>query len=841
METLNLGCGFLLYLHNPSATIFVSNLSYSTTQAALQEAFSDIAPVKTCFIVHEKSAHGDDPTSASSAAKGPSKGVGYVTFAIREDAEGVVERFGAEKGEEMKIDGRAVRVKWADRKPTKGAPAESKPPTSKPKPERRKSTASTAPPKINDPDAIRTLLISNLPSEGLTNGALWKKIRKYDGAQKVVWPVEEDASIAHAIFDTPAHAAAAQSRLHAHVYKGVTLSVVLKKRSDSLFKAKKSMPSGADSNAGSATKLKPSRAGRVIVRNIPWGVTEDDLRAVFTPYGPIHSVTIPTMPSLSTTSQQAPRQRGFAFVWFLSQPDASRAITGANESGQNANASGARTIAVDWALSKEKWKEAVEKMEVDGEEQEEQNVDAAAVDDEDDWTDEEGASSSEGAGSDDGEDANSDESMDVDEDEEAHPPQPEEGSTLFVRNVPFEATDDDLKTLFRAFGTVRYARITMDADTGRSRGTGFVSFWDVDDAKTCIEEAERMRSDMDPEINAKKNPFTLLTVDPSSSRAARLVLHGRTLDVTVAVSRDRAEKLRETGERAREKQDTRNLYLMREGVIFPSSPAASSLTQAELQRRQDSFQARRTLLRTNPSLFISKTRLSVRNLPLWVSERGLKRLAVHAVRAFEEEVKAGTRAGLSEDELEDLGAEPAEREDDKPGKTKGKKKFTGRSTGVKQTKIIRVADRVDQLTGKGRSKGYGFIEMTTHADALRVLRWANNNREAHRMLWTLWRDEELPDLARSAKEQLDGLQSGKLNSRVSELSSGGGGEGSVKDGRTLHIEFSVENVTVIKRRRDKETSIRERDASGDKPSAKDKGKARSKVRVGCFVPGQPVL
>lgn len=66
-------------------------------------------------------------------------------------------------------------------------------------------------------------------------------------------------------------------------------------------------------------------------------------------------------------------------------------------------------------------------------------------------------------------------------------------------------------------------------------------------------------------MNAKKNPFTLLAVDPSSSRAARFVLHGRTLDVTVAVSRGKAEELRETGERAREKKDKRNLYLMREG------------------------------------------------------------------------------------------------------------------------------------------------------------------------------------------------------------------------------------------------------------------------------------
>lgn len=63
------------------------------------------------------------------------------------------------------------------------------------------------------------------------------------------------------------------------------------------------------------------------------------------------------------------------------------------------------------------------------------------------------------------------------------------------------------------------------------------------------------------------NPFSmsLLTPDPSASLAKRLVLHGRTLSVARAVTRDEADRLREEGERSREKQDKRNLYLMREG------------------------------------------------------------------------------------------------------------------------------------------------------------------------------------------------------------------------------------------------------------------------------------
>lgn len=50
------------------------------------------------------------------------------------------------------------------------------------------------------------------------------------------------------------------------------------------------------------------------------------------------------------------------------------------------------------------------------------------------------------------------------------------------------------------FGPIRYARVTMDPDTGRSRGTGFVSFWRLEDASKCLEEAERMKSDLDPEV-----------------------------------------------------------------------------------------------------------------------------------------------------------------------------------------------------------------------------------------------------------------------------------------------------------------------------------------------------
>lgn len=70
------------------------------------------------------------------------------------------------------------------------------------------------------------------------------------------------------------------------------------------------------------------------------------------------------------------------------------------------------------------------------------------------------------------------------------------------------------------------------------------------------------------QLGEKKNPFALpsvLQADPSASLASRLVLHGRTLAVSRAVTREVAGNLSEDAQRAREKGDKRNTYLMREG------------------------------------------------------------------------------------------------------------------------------------------------------------------------------------------------------------------------------------------------------------------------------------
>lgn len=52
--------------------------------------------------------------------------------------------------------------------------------------------------------------------------------------------------------------------------------------------------------------------------------------------------------------------------------------------------------------------------------------------------------------------------------------------SIYVGNLPFSTTEDELRELFADFGTVHEARLMMDRDTGRPRGFGFVQMEDAD-------------------------------------------------------------------------------------------------------------------------------------------------------------------------------------------------------------------------------------------------------------------------------------------------------------------------------------------------------------------------
>jgi RNA recognition motif-containing protein len=57
---------------------------------------------------------------------------------------------------------------------------------------------------------------------------------------------------------------------------------------------------------------------------------------------------------------------------------------------------------------------------------------------------------------------------------------------IYVGNLAYSITDDDLREAFAAFGEVERASVIMDRDTGRSKGFGFVEMPDNSQAEAAI-------------------------------------------------------------------------------------------------------------------------------------------------------------------------------------------------------------------------------------------------------------------------------------------------------------------------------------------------------------------
>jgi RNA recognition motif-containing protein len=81
---------------------------------------------------------------------------------------------------------------------------------------------------------------------------------------------------------------------------------------------------------------------------------------------------------------------------------------------------------------------------------------------------------------------------------------------IYVGNLPFDTSEDDLRDLFGAHGDVDRVSIIMDRDTGRSRGFGFVEMRDDEAGRGAIEA-----------LNGSEMGGRTLTVNEAKPRAPR--------------------------------------------------------------------------------------------------------------------------------------------------------------------------------------------------------------------------------------------------------------------------------------------------------------------------------
>ncbi|KAK2594431.1 RNA recognition motif-containing protein [Conoideocrella luteorostrata] len=491
---------------------------------------------------------------------------------------------------------------------------------------------------------------------------------------------------------------------------------------------------------------------KLIVRNLPWSVkTSEQLSHIFKSYGKVKFADLP---------QSKGKLRGFGFVTIRGKQNAEKALVGVN--GKEIDG---RTLAVDWAVDKTTWEQQQEKEQGSGEHEESLNGDDS----------EKKAANSDDASSDGDKNppAEQDDELNADlenfmkshmqnmEDEDEQEGEDEDdeterevikqmssnktadnSSTIFIRNLPFTTTDVQLKGFFSHFGGVRYARVVIDKITEKPAGTGFVCFAREFDAKTCIKEAPRQNP---PAIGLKSS----LLMDENADPTGKYTLGGRLLQVAQAVNKTEAASLADNSLAKRREKDKRKLYLLSEGAIGHGSPLFNLLSPPEIQMRHASAAQRKKLIQSNPSLHVSLTRLALRNIPRNIGSKELKELARKAVVGFATDVKEGLRQPLSKEENARDGKNAKELERQRKLRKKGI---------VRQAKVVfesNQGSKVDEKSGAGKSRGYGFIEYTSHHWALMGLRYLNGH--------------QLQD------------ESGRK--------------------QRLVVEFSIENVNVVQRRR----------------------------------------
>ncbi len=75
---------------------------------------------------------------------------------------------------------------------------------------------------------------------------------------------------------------------------------------------------------------------------------------------------------------------------------------------------------------------------------------------------------------------------------------------IYVGNLPFSATDDELRELFAAHGTVESVAVITDRHTGQARGFGFVEMAQADADKAIQALNGTKMGDRDLNVNEAK-------------------------------------------------------------------------------------------------------------------------------------------------------------------------------------------------------------------------------------------------------------------------------------------------------------------------------------------------
>jgi len=742
------------------------------------------------------------------------------------------------------------------------------------------------PRKETNASARRSLFVRSLPST-VTSDALTKLFSEsypLKHATVVLDPeTKQSKGYGFVTFADAEDAERAKEEFNGHAFQGRKLKVeIAEPRHRDVDSGKGGSGKKSSTISAEAAATKKARAEKMqedrkppklIIRNLPWSIKDPkDLELLFQKFGKVKHVTLPKVKDT---------QAGFGFVVMRGRKNAEKALEAVN-----GNLVDGRILAVDWAVEKDVWEKTknegddepkskkakkakadkksekddmdVGKKDVDKKDEDPNDVDADVANfmknfgqelesEPEDSDEDEDMKDNEDEEDEEDEDEDMDDEKDFDENDAESESEDEEAaakaaeaarrkanhitdnsSTLFVRNLPFTTLDADLKEHFMQFGPVRYARVVMDRATDRPKGTGFVCFFNVEDADNCVKNAPKCQptgANATKKTEASNVKHSILE-NESADSSGLYTIDGRVLQVSHAVEREQAVKLTEQGINSRDSRDKdkRRLYLLNEGTVAAGTALYNALSPSEVKMREESAKQRKKLIQGNPTLHLSLTRLSIRNLPRNINSKDLKALAREAVVGFAKDVKSGLRAQLSKEE-EARGGEVM-REAEKVRKAKGK-------GIVKQSKIVfegREGVKVSEESGAGRSRGYGFIEYSSHRWALMGLRWLNG----HALESSAGKKQRL--IVEFAIENAQVVERRKENEEKARLRS--------KEALEAR-EKGIEEGKKPEKKQFSKDQLMAKTRKGMKPAKKEKGKPRAegkewKGRPGAFNKGKPV-
>ncbi|KAL3089192.1 hypothetical protein niasHT_021136 [Heterodera trifolii] len=410
---------------------------------------------------------------------------------------------------------------------------------------------------------------------------------------------------------------------------------------------------------------------RLIIRNLSFNTTVNDLRQRVETFGHILEIILPKCKDKRFPDSSA----GFCFVQFSRRKDAEEAKKGLNFTELNG-----RKVAVDWAIDKDNYitkiqeekkhsksSEMVVKTEpkIESEEESDGELEIKNEKDEEESEGEENGTNdtteSIANGKTDKKPTKKEANRETKAKTENKKPMTEdsavtEGRVVFLRNMPFTVDNEKLKNLSAEFGAIRLAICCRNKDTGDPSGTAFVHFQQKEGADNFLDK---------------------LTTEDG------VLFDGRRIYGHRAVQRNEAKKFNVTDKKP--VKDKRNLYLMRTSLLRPGTALAKGMSEEDAKLRQRMLEVAKTKLK-NLTMFVSPNRLVIHNIPF----------------------------SWKDDQLKSVCSEAA---GDCP------------PTAISECRIMR------QLKGQnekgrailGKSSGFGFVTFTEHTLALNCLRKLNNN------------------------------------------------------------------------------------------------------------------